>query len=217
MQDPPSLEDQLRELRDRLAHLEDLVQYQVRRIYSLEQQWKGTAEPAPPPPPILFQTPGPTVLKPEDSAVSRGTEFQSGGSLLPPASTLEERPQMLSNESMESRIGANWLNKIGVVAIVLGMSFFLKYAIDNRWIGERGRVCLGIAVGLSFLFWGERLGKKQYRTYGLTVLGGGITILYFSVYAAFSFYQLLPQWFAFILMLTSFEMSTTTLRFTVAL
>ena len=37
MQDSPSLEEQLRNLRDRLARLEDLVQHQVRRIYLLPQ------------------------------------------------------------------------------------------------------------------------------------------------------------------------------------
>ena len=113
----------------------------------------------------------------------------------------EEKHQTLPGQSVESLIGANWLNKIGMAAIVLGMSFFLKYAIDNQWIGERGRVSLGILVGLSFLLWGEELIKKQYRAYGLTVVGGGIAVLYFSVYAAFSFYRLLPQWASFILML----------------
>ncbi len=201
MQDSPSQEEQLRDLRDRLAHLEDLVQYQVRRIYALEQQGKSLPGSAPLPPPISLKAPVSAVPEHGESAGSPELDSQSATSFPLPASVLEERQRALSNESMESRIGANWLSKIGVVAIVLGMSFFLKYAIDNQWIGERGRVSLGIAVGLSFLFWGEKLSKKQYPAYGLTVLGGGIAILYFSVYAAFSFYQLLPQWFAFLLML----------------
>lgn len=87
-----------------------------------------------------------------------------------------------------------------MVAIILGMAYFLKYAIDNEWIGEMGRVILGILTGVGFLVWGEILQRKSYRGYSVTVLGGGIAILYFSIFAAFSFYQLVPQIPALLLM-----------------
>jgi uncharacterized membrane protein len=92
------------------------------------------------------------------------------------------------------------LNKIGVVAIVLGLGYFLKYAIDSQWVGERGRVVLGILTGLGFLLWGEWLQKKRYPTYAIGISGGGIAILYFTLFAAFNFYSLLPQLSAFALM-----------------
>ena len=98
-----------------------------------------------------------------------------------------------NHESLESTIGGNVLNKIGMVAILLGMSYFLKYAIENQWIGEAGRVIIGILAGLSFLGWGEALHRRKYRGYSITVLGGGIAILYFSIFAAFNFYNLLSQ------------------------
>ena len=42
-----------------------------------------------------------------------------------------------------------WVNRIGVITLVLGVAFFFKYAVDNRWIGETGRVVLGILAGYS--------------------------------------------------------------------
>ena len=35
------------------------------------------------------------------------------------------------------RIGSRWLLYVGVVAIVVGVSYFEKLAIDNHWVGER--------------------------------------------------------------------------------
>ena len=40
--------------------------------------------------------------------------------------------------------GGRWLAKIGIVALLLGVSFFLKYAFDNNLIGVVGRVILGL-------------------------------------------------------------------------
>ncbi len=87
-----------------------------------------------------------------------------------------------------------------MAAIILGMAYFLKYAIDNEWIGEAGRVMVGVLTGLGFVAWGESLHRKEMRGYAVTILGGGVAILYFSIFAAFSFYHLLDQIPALLLM-----------------
>jgi uncharacterized membrane protein len=102
-------------------------------------------------------------------------------------------------EDLESRIGGNWFNKIGVVAIAIGIAFFLKYAIDNE-IGPMGRVSIGILIGLGFLFGAEKLRDKGYQNYAHGISGGGILILYLSVYAANGFYQLISHEIAFLAM-----------------
>ena len=43
-------------------------------------------------------------------------------------------------QSLESRVGSHWFNRIGILAILIGMAWFLKFAIDNHWIGPLGRV-----------------------------------------------------------------------------
>ena len=48
---------------------------------------------------------------------------------------------------LESRIGSHWLNRIGISAVLIGMSYFLKLAFDNNWIGPTGRVSIGLWRG----------------------------------------------------------------------
>jgi uncharacterized membrane protein len=101
---------------------------------------------------------------------------------------------------LEARIGGSWLSRIGIVAIAIAAAFFLKYAFENEWIGARTRVVAGVCFGLAFLFAGERFRKRGYANYGQSFSGGGIIILYLSIYAAFAFYDLINQFPALLLM-----------------
>ena len=46
----------------------------------------------------------------------------------------ERAPQPRSN--LEARIGSHWLNRIGIAALLIGVSYFLKYAFESNWIGR---------------------------------------------------------------------------------
>lgn len=111
------------------------------------------------------------------------------------AATAEEK------ESHEEQT-ARWLGRIGAVAILAGVAFFLKYAFDNKWIDELGRVALGIIGGLTMIGIGHYLRAKheKYLRYSDILIGGGIGILYLSLYGAFAFYHLIAQSTAFLLM-----------------
>ncbi|PYV87814.1 MAG: DUF2339 domain-containing protein [Acidobacteria bacterium] len=213
MDTPSSLDEQLRQLTERLEKLERLVQSQIQRIFAIEKRLASEA----PPVQTTSTYSSAEVLRGPARAPSAqahpGAEFQVAPPASPPKqpdlaqtrsdilpSAVPPQSTTPTGESLESLIGGNWLNKIGVVAIVLGMAYFLKYAIDNQWIGEMGRVTLGVITGLGFLLWGEALQKRLYRGYGLTISAGGITILYFSIFAAFNFYSLITQLPALFLM-----------------
>ena len=88
-------------------------------------------------------------------------------------------------------LGGNWLARIGVVALVIGIGFFLKLAFDNVWIGETGRVVLGLVGGLALIGAGE-FWRGKYPIWALPLTGGGLAILYLSIFAAFSLYGLIP-------------------------
>ena len=101
---------------------------------------------------------------------------------------------------LEARIGGSWFNRIGIIAIFLGVTFFLKYAVDNEWIGPAGRVLIGAAVGVALLILGERL-RKLYPSYAYGLTGGGIAVLYAAIwFASGNKYGLLAQPVAFGLM-----------------
>lgn len=107
------------------------------------------------------------------------------------------RPQ---GTSIEYAVASNWLLRIGVLILVCGIGFFLKYSIDNDLLGEQARVALSILTGIAMIAGGVRFTGGRYHLLSQGLLGGGIAVLYFSVFAAFSFYQLLNVFPSFLLM-----------------
>jgi uncharacterized membrane protein len=121
-----------------------------------------------------------------------------------PAPTDDEQrssvPRQAVSRSLESVIGEKWLGWLAILLIFCAAAFFLKYAFENQWIGERGRVALEIAAGLAFLGVGWDRHRKQWRYMAEVFTAGGITILYLSIYGAFGYYHLLDQQTAFALL-----------------
>jgi uncharacterized membrane protein len=110
------------------------------------------------------------------------------GSAMPPR--YAPPPSRFSSIDWETVMGRNWFAIIGAIALAVGAAFFLRLAFDNNWIGETGRVLLGLLGGLILLGVGEYTARRIPR-WSQPVTGGGISILYLSIYAAFGFYQLI--------------------------
>ena len=92
---------------------------------------------------------------------------------------------------------SKWMSWVGAVAVMVGVGFGLKYAIDEHWLGPVGRVALGILGGM-LTFVGAAYGmKKGYRVLAEGLAGAALGMLYFSLFAAFQWYHLLPQLVAF--------------------
>jgi uncharacterized membrane protein len=102
---------------------------------------------------------------------------------------------------LESRIGSHWLNRIGIAALLIGVSYFLKFAFDNNWIGTAGRVSIGILAGIAVVVWSERFRAKGYKAFSYSLKAVGIGTLYLSLWAAFQVYSLIPSGVAFVMML----------------
>ena len=90
----------------------------------------------------------------------------------------------------ERLLGRNWFAIIGAVALVVGIGFFLKLAFDNNWIGDTGRIVLGVVLGLALLGVGE-YAQRRVPIWAQPVTAAGAVILYLSIYAAFGLYQLI--------------------------
>jgi uncharacterized membrane protein len=101
-------------------------------------------------------------------------------------------------ETFETRIGGRWLLYIGIAALVLGTSYFVKYAFDNEWINQPTRVMLGLAVGAALAILGQRFVRRGVTLYGQALSGGGIGIIYLAIFAAHRWYELIGRPLAFL-------------------
>lgn len=115
----------------------------------------------------------------------------------PPIAHEPSPPSTLSAFDLESIIGRRWIGWIAVLLILFATAFFLKYAFDNRWIGELGRVLIGIAFGIAMRLLGFRYQQRGWRIFSQILTSGGIVLLYLSTYAAFGYYHLVGQKTAF--------------------
>jgi uncharacterized membrane protein len=121
--------------------------------------------------------------------------------VVPPTQQYYPQQKPVQKKSnIEKYIGENLINKIGIAILVLGIGFFVKYAIDKNWINEVARMFIGIAAGFTLIGIGYFL-RKKYRAFCSVLTGGGVAVLYFSFFIAFREYEILTQTVTFILMI----------------
>ena len=186
---PGSLEEQLRELRSRVQLLENALR---NRGIVTEQQ----AQTPPAPPPIQSQPVVATASHeiPQSPPASPAIPYS-------PQFTFAQSEEPRDTRSLESRVGSQWFNRIGILAVLIGMAWFLKFAIDNEWIGPLGRVVIGLIAGAGLIAWSERFRAKNYLAFSYSLKAVGTGVLYLSLWAAFSLYQLIPSSVAFLAMI----------------
>jgi uncharacterized membrane protein len=92
----------------------------------------------------------------------------------------------------EAFFGGRFLLFAGALAFLIGVGFFLKYAFDNGWIGPSGRVAIGLLSGIALVYGGDVLFRREQRYYAQALAGLGAAILYLSLWAAGSYFHLLP-------------------------
>lgn len=114
-----------------------------------------------------------------------------------PNPTINKPP--IINFDLEKFIGENLINKIGIIITIIGVAIGAKYSIEHDLISPLTRIILGYLAGIALLGFGIKL-KVKYQDYSAVLVSGAIAILYFITYSAYSFYDLIPQVFAFGLM-----------------
>jgi uncharacterized membrane protein len=87
-------------------------------------------------------------------------------------------------ESLETKIGRYWLNRIGITALVLSVAFFILYNFPR--LGPHMKIATGCAVSVLLLLGGMRIERDHaLRWYGRGLIGGAWALLYFTAYAMY--------------------------------
>jgi uncharacterized membrane protein len=162
-----------------IRELTRLVRELLARVARLEQVTGIAAPPVAPP------DAGSEERVPRMEIVS-----QARGPGLPPA------PEPRRSD-LESRIGSHWLNRIGIAALLIGVSYFLKYAFESNWIGPAGQIIIGLIAGLAVVMWSEWFRARGYQAFSYSLKAVGVGALYLSLWAAFQVYRLVPVGTAF--------------------
>ena len=115
----------------------------------------------------------------------------------PPKPAAPPKPGFFErNPDLEKFIGENLANKIGIAILVLGIGYFVKYAIDQNWIGVYGRVLIGILCGGGLIGVAHFL-RRKFTAFSSVLVGGGIAVLYLTIAIAFHEYNIMSQEAAF--------------------
>ena len=187
-------------LEQRVARLErelEALRWQIGAATVVQPSPRVAVEMRAPPPPIPAAV---GVAPPSTSAGVPSTPrltpegYQDYPSLvanpLPQPQAIPQRQR----DSFEERLGSQIFNRVGIVLLLIGTAWFLKLAVDRRWIvpSPTGRLIVGLVAGAAIVLWSERFRQKGFASfsYSLKALGSGL--LYLSLWAAFHIYHLLP-------------------------
>jgi uncharacterized membrane protein len=98
----------------------------------------------------------------------------------------------------ERVIAGNWLNRIGILALLVAGAFFLKFAFDNGWIIAPLRVAIGLVAGGGLLIYSRSLFKQGYVYFSEGIVALGVGVMDLSLYAGWNLYHFLDPVLAFI-------------------
>ena len=153
------------------------------------------------PPPPYTPVPAPTLHT--ESSFTRALTLEqhkvesSRDTASPEPAPARAPSEFWLGHDLEFKFGSTIFTGIGAIAVTFGLGFFLRYAFENNLITETMRVALGLMAGAALLIFGE-ITRKRFPSYGQIVTGGGLGILYLSIFASFNFYNLVSQPLAFL-------------------
>lgn len=184
------MQDELRKLQEEVRALKEEQQKMGERL-KVVYEWLAFMEKKLPPHEAA-SLPRRADL-PAAAAPSAAPETLRAATPAAPPHTPPPPPSRKASRDLEARIGGIWLNRIGVIVFLLGAVFFIKLAYDWGWINETVRIAIGAATALILLWLGERNRRRGFEAYSQGLTGGGIALLYFTIFASFYYYDLLSS------------------------
>ena len=182
---------------DEIRQLREQVRLLTERMYRMERQLGIETRIASPPDEPVAAPPPVVAVEPS------GNNVATTATIAAHPADLARKPEFgfsatpAESETLETRIGSRWLNRIGIVAVLVGVSYFLKYAFENDWIGPGMQIIIGMAAGIAVAAWSERFRRHGFAGFSYSLKAVGAGALYLSLWASFELYSLVPAAVAF--------------------
>ncbi|MEO7975076.1 MAG: DUF2339 domain-containing protein, partial [Thermoanaerobaculia bacterium] len=118
----------------------------------------------------------------------------------PPFQTQAAAAAGKSTFDWEAVVGVRLFSWIAGVALVLAALFFLRYSVEQGWLGPAVRMALGIATGISLLVVCELKAARRFAVTANAMDAAGIAILFASFYAGHALWHLVGAGLTFVLL-----------------
>lgn len=168
----------------------------------------GTIAAAAPDPVVRAATrlsePTPVAAEPAPSAAARPAAPEPVSAATParPAAAASATPNLLESGIAAVRdwlLGGNTIVRIGLVILFVGLSFLANFAANAGLFPIELRLALVGLVGGALLAVGFNR-RTQRPEFGLALQGGGVAVLYLTLFAAARLFDVVPPLAAFGLM-----------------
>lgn len=195
--------------RDRITRLENRVTALRDLIRDREVTLASVASEVPPAMPEKSPAHAPPPARPSVAEPPPAPPSEKPPQIRPPAS--RPAPSFAPSSSSASSsddwfgaarvwlLGGNTVVRVGMIVVLFGVGFFLKYSFDQGWISVQTRLMAAALGGLALAGLGWRL-RNVRPDFAWVVQGGGIGIVYLTVFASANFYDLISESLATLLM-----------------
>ncbi|MBV9887253.1 MAG: DUF2339 domain-containing protein [Acidobacteria bacterium] len=188
-----------------MDRLEKLIQSGATAAPVMAREGHADESPATPQPAVLTPTPEPPSQESRQPAKPIPSPHHPPVQpvnipTVPPAASAPGLPKLpvlspiptsqRASGDLESLIGGSWFNRLGILALIISVSFFLKFAFDNNWIGASGRIAIGLLLGAAMLPWSQWLLGRGYSYFSEGIAALGQATLLLSIWAGCRYYTL---------------------------
>jgi hypothetical protein len=115
----------------------------------------------------------------------------------PPPLPPEPPPAPAFAIDWEAFVGVKLFSAIAGIALVLAAIFFLRYSIEQGWLGPQIRVAIGVIVATALLVVCELKAARKYEVTANALDAAAIAILFATFYAARALWDLIPAYVTF--------------------
>ncbi|MFK7784088.1 MAG: DUF2339 domain-containing protein [Crocinitomicaceae bacterium] len=190
------LQQEIRELHGRiekLAQVEETRASQPRQIQpkTIETPKEPVREEKVPEP---IEEKQPPVIQPIVETPKERPVIGESRPISPKPAPVVQKPKEKS--TIESFLGENLANKVGIAIILIGIGVGVKYAIDKDLLGPAMRIALGYLAGGILIGFAIYL-KKKYENLSAVMFAGGMAVAYIVTFIGYDFYALFPKMVAF--------------------